>query len=185
MNDNHYLYCLEGVTDVSAPNKSLILPSLVNLASHYGVTNVYKTCDSLEGLEESLSTLLYEDRHFKDYSILYLVFEGRGNQITLDKYYYTLEEIAEFFEGKLTGKIVHFANTMQLDLEEESFQYFLDVTGAKAISGYGNAVPLLSTVLDNLFFALYQEYDDVTELVEELFQQHYALCKGLGFRLYY
>lgn len=183
--NNQYLYCLEGVADVNAPSRSSIVPSLENLAAHYGVTNIYKTCDSLEGLEESLSTLLYEDRHFKDYSIIYLVFEGRGNEITLDNYYYTLEEIAEFFEGKLTGKTVHFANTMLLDLEEESFQYFLDVTGAKAISGYKNCVPILSTVLDNLFFALHQECDDVRDLVEELYQQKYALCKSLGFHLYY
>ena len=79
------------------PYPTAILPALENLAFQYGITNIYKTCDTLEGLEESLSLLLYEDRNFKDYGILYLVFEGDGNQITLDGYYYTLEEIAEFF----------------------------------------------------------------------------------------
>lgn len=65
------------------------------------------------------------------------------------------------FESKLKGKIVHFANTFHLDLEEEIFQYFLDVTDAKAISGYRNHVPILSTVLDNLYFTLSEEYDEV------------------------
>lgn len=107
------------------------------------------------------------------------------NTIVIDNYKYSLEEIAEFFEGKLTGKIVHFANTMRLDLDSETAQFFLDVTGAKAVSGYVKSVPLLSTVLDNFYFSLYQEYDDVVELVEILFEKHYVLCKSMGFQLYY
>ncbi|WP_300566564.1 DUF6642 family protein [Flavobacterium sp.] len=185
MTSNHNIYCLEHVPDVEAPHQSPILPALENLALHYGVTNVYATCDSIEGFEASISTLVYEDRHFKDYTIIYLVFEGSGNEIKIDNYYYTLEEIAEFFEGKLTGKIVHFANTMILDLESSTFQYFIDVTGAKAISGYGNPLPVLSAILDNLYFALADECDDVIELVEVLHEKQYALCKAMGFRLYY
>jgi hypothetical protein len=179
------LYCLEEVQNIEDENQSIILPSLEKLAIQYGITNVYQTCDSIEGLEESLSTLLYEDRNFHDYEILYLVFEGKGNQIIIDNYNYSLEEIAEFFEGKLTGKLLHFANTMQLDLNQETAQYFLDVTGAYAVSGYKNNVPLLSTALDNHFFALSQEYDDVTEIVEELYQKHFAIAKTMGFTLYY
>ncbi len=185
MHPDKYIYCLEGVEDVDLPSKTAILPALEILAMRYGITNIYKTCDTIEGVEESLSALLDEDRNFKDYAILYFVFEGEGNQIELADYYYSLEEIAEFFEGKLTGKIIHFANTMRLDLDEEGAQFFLDVTGAKAISGYQNQVPVLSTVLDIPYFALCQEYDDVIELVETLYGNHYALCSKMGFLLYY
>lgn len=180
-----YIYCLEAVPDVTVDHKTAILPALEKLAFNFGITNVYNTCDSIEGLEENLNTLLYEDRDFKDYEVLYLVFEGEMNTIVIDNYKYSLEEIAEFFEGKLTGKIVHFANTMRLDLDSETAQFFLDVTGAKAVSGYVKSVPLLSTVLDNFYFSLYQEYDDVVELVEILFEKHYVLCKSMGFQLYY
>jgi len=185
MSQNHYIYCLESVPDVEAHNSSPILPSLEALASQYGITSVYKTCDSIEGFEESISTLLYEDRHFKDYAILYLVFEGRSNELKIDNYYYSFEEIAEFFQGKLQGKIVHFANTLPLDLDEETFQYFLDITGAKAVSGYANQVPILSTVLDNLYFSLSEEEDDVVALAEALFAKQYLLSDSMGFRMYY
>lgn len=185
MASEKYIYCLEGVPDVDQPHPTAILPALENLAFQYGITNIYKTCDTLEGLEESLSLLLYEDRNFKDYGILYLVFEGDGNQIMVDGYYYTLEEIAEFFEGKLTGKIIHFANLMRLDLDEEGAQYFLDVTGAKAISGYSKQVPILSTVLDTFYFSLCQEEENVIDLVETLYEKQYALCTTMGFLLYY
>ncbi|MGX7668903.1 DUF6642 family protein [Flavobacterium pedocola] len=182
---NHYIYCLESVPDVESTVKSAILSSMEQLAAQYGITNVYKTCDSLEGFEESISTLLYVDRSFREYAIIYLAFEGRGNELKIDNYYYSFEEIAELFEGKLKGKIIHFANTMQLDLEEETFQYFLDVTGAKALSGYSNHSPLLSTPLDNLYFHLSQDYDDVVKLTEALFIKQYALCTSMGFKMYY
>lgn len=185
MYPDKYIYCLEAVPDVTIVHKTAILPALEKLAFNFGITNVYNTCDSIEGLEENLNTLLYEDRDFKDYEVLYLVFEGNGNTIVIDNYQYSLEEIAEFFEGKLTGKILHFANTMRLDLDSETAQFFLDVTGAKAVSGYVKSVPILSTILDNHYFSLYQEYDDVVELVEILFEKHYALCKSMGFQLYY
>ncbi|WP_136667878.1 DUF6642 family protein [Flavobacterium sp. H122] len=185
MSENHYIYCLESVPDITAVHKNPIVPALETLALQYGITNVYTTCDSIESFEESISTLLYEDRHFKDYSIIYLVFEGRSNELKIDNYYYSFEEIAEFFEGKLKGKIVHFANTLQLDLEEETFQYFLDVTGAKAISGYANQIPILSTVLDNFYFSLSEETDDVVELTQSLFEKKYTLCKSMGFTVYH
>lgn len=181
---NHYVYCLESVADTSVESKSPLVPSLYNLAMQYGITNVHKTYDSIEGFEANISSLLYEDRHFKDYAVIYLIMEGRSNELKIDNYYYSFEEIAEFFEGKLKGKIIHFANTLQLDLEEETFQYFLDVTGAKAVSGYANQVPV-STALDNLYFSLSEEIEDIVELTETLFEKKYTLCTNLGFRVYY
>ncbi|OWP78443.1 DUF6642 family protein [Flavobacterium oreochromis] len=182
---NHHIYCLESVIDITEEKPSVILNSLENLAFQYGMTNIYKTFDSIEGFEESISTLLYEDRHFKDYAVIYLVMQGRTNELKIDNYYYSFEEIAEFFEGKLKGKIIHFANTFPLNLEEETFQYFLDVTGAKALSGYVNTIPVLSTQLDNLYFSLTEEIDEVIELAEALFEEQYTLCQALGFRMYY
>ncbi len=184
-NEPSKLFCLEGVQDIEDTTNSTILPSLESLAMQQNITSIYKTCDSIEGLEESLSALLYEDRNFRDYEILYLVFEGRGNVITIGGYDYSLEEIAEFFEGKLRDKIVHFANTKILDLTAEAAQYFLDVSGARAVSGYRNSAPVLSTILDNQFFGLCQEFEDVIEITEELYRQNYALAKTLGFTLYY
>ena len=63
--------------------------------------------------------------------------EGENNNICIYDYYYSLDEIAELFEGKMRGKIIHFANTKTLELTNDEAQFFLDVTGAKAISGYG------------------------------------------------
>ena len=179
------LFCLESVADIEEQNDSQLLEFLEHLAREFQITNVYKTTDSFEGFEESLTNLLYHDKYFRDYKIIYLVFEGQGNQIQIDDYYYSLEEVAEIFQGKLTDKIVHFSNTMNLDLEDESFQYFIDVTGAKALSGYVNPSPILSTILDQYYFCLAKEIDDEEELVHALFDKHANICLKLGFRLYH
>lgn len=182
---NNYIFCLEWVKDVEKPVKSSILTSLENLALQYGITNVYATFDSIEGFEISLNNLVYEDKKFNDYQIIYLVLNGNNNEICIDNYYYSFEEIAEFFQGKFKDKIIHFANTFTFDLEEETFQYFLDVTGAKGLSGYVNSVPILSSVLDNLYFSLSEDADDVVELTELLFEKQYLLANSLGFRMYF
>lgn len=183
--DDFKLYCLEGVDDIETEEESQLLEFLEHLALNKDITNVYQSCDSFEGFEANISNLLLHDRNFMDYQIIYLVFNGQNENIEIDGYYYSLGEIAELFQGRLTDKIIHFANTKQLDLEDETFQYFLDVTGAKAVSGYVKQAPILSTLLDQHYFELAKEYDDEVELVEALFEKHTNLCLALGFRLYY
>jgi len=184
--NDQFIFCLEAVPDVEISTITAVVKNLEQLALEQGIASIYKTCDTIEGLEESLTTLLYDDHNFKDYEIIYLVMQGKRNTICLNNYYYSFEEIAELFEGKMKGKIVHFANAKILDLDQEEAQYFLDITGARAVSGYGVVHKNInSNLLDKAFFGLCQELDDVVDIVEELHQKHYALCKLLEFRLYY
>jgi hypothetical protein len=186
MDFDKFIFCLEAVPDAATNTTSEVVENLERLAIEQGIASIYKTCDTIEGLEESLNTLLYDDHNFTDYEIIYLVMPGVANNICLNDYLYNLEEIAELFEGKMRGKIIHFANAKVLDLSAEEAQYFLDVTGARAISGYGTALHQISSSgLDKAFFGLFQELDDVVEIVEELHKKHYALCKLLDFRMYY
>ncbi|MBP4139573.1 DUF6642 family protein [Flavobacterium geliluteum] len=187
MDSDKFIFCLEGVPDVETSTTTLVMKNLEEIAFDQGITSIYKTCDTIEGLEESLQALLYHDHNFKDYEIIYLVMKGQENNICLHDYYYSLEEIAELFEGKMRGKIIHFANTKILDLNPEESQYFLDITGAYAVSGYGSSYNKIAScsTLDKTFFNLCQEYDAVADIVEALYEKHYALCKLLDFRLYY
>ncbi|WP_282049910.1 DUF6642 family protein [Maribacter aquivivus] len=186
IDEENFIYCLEGVQDIETDKVTEAQESLEQLAMKYGIASIYKTCDTIEGLEDSLNALVLDDHNFKDYEIIYLVMHGEANSICLNDYYYTLQEIAELFEGRLKGKILHFSNAKILDLDEEESQYFLDITGAKAVSGYGNAFNgVSSSNLDKAFFNLFKEDDDMFEVVEELHQRHYNACKLLDFRLYY
>lgn len=186
MTQNKFIFCLEGVPDAEAENTTETVRSLEKLALSKGIDSIYKTCDSIEGLEESLGALLYDDHNFKNYEIIYLVMQGEENNICLYDYYYSLQEIAELFEGRMKGKMIHFANSKVLDLTAEEAQYFLDITGARAISGYGlHTSKVTSGGLDSVLFSLCEDGDDVADIVEELHEKHYALCQLLDFRLYY
>lgn len=184
--NNKFIFCLEAVNDVETPTQTDVFQKLEQLALTHGIDSIYKTCDTIEGLEDSLNALRYDNHDFKNYVIIYLVVPGEPNNICLNDYYYSLVEIAEVFEGRLQGKILHFANAKVLDLNPEESQYFLDVTGARAISGYGRmADSMTSSLLDNVFFSLYEEDDDVIAVVEELHRTQHLLCQVLDFRLYY
>jgi len=186
MDEDTFIFCLEAVDDIGSETNSETLINLEKLALGQGINSIYKSCDSIEGLEESLNQLLYNDHNFKSYEIIYLIVKGEGDNICIADYYYSLQEIAELFEGKMTGKIVHFANEKVLDLSAEEAQYFLDVTGARAISGYGSDFnTITSSNLDRIFFSLFADNDNLTAIVEELLERQYALCKLLDFRLYH
>ena len=186
MDNDKFIFCLEGVNDVDTTASNETTKNLERLALDHGITSIYKTCDTIEGLEDSLNALLYNDHNFKNYEIIYLIMPGEKNNIRLNGYYYSLTEIAELFEGRLRGKILHFANAKVVNLTSDEAQYFLDVTGARALSGYGEAsYKVTSTGLDKAFFGLFEDDDDVISIVKELHEKHYALCKLLDFRLYY
>ncbi|WP_431165124.1 DUF6642 family protein [Tenacibaculum halocynthiae] len=185
-NTDYFIFCLEAVDDIEMETFTETQKKLEQLTMQYGVASIYKTCDTIEGLEVSLNTLVLDDHNFKDYEIIYLVITGEANSICLNDYYYSLQEIAEIFEGRLNGKILHFSNAKVLDLDEEEAQYFLDITGAKGISGYGNEFNgITSSDLDKVFFNLFKKDENMLAIVEELYQRHYKLCKLLDFRLYY
>ncbi|WP_111707751.1 DUF6642 family protein [Lutibacter citreus] len=183
---DYFIYCLEAVYDIETDKVTEAQKRLEHLTMQYGVASIYKTCDTIEGLETSLNALVLDDHNFKDYEIIYFVITGEANTICLNNYYYSLQEIAEIFEGRLEGKILHFSNAKVLDLDEEEAQYFLDITGAKAVSGYGNECNgITSSNLDMAFFNLFNENENMLDVVEELHQRHYKVCKLLDFRLYY
>tara|TARA_B110000014_G_C20110876_1_gene585148 strand:- start:763 stop:1362 length:600 start_codon:yes stop_codon:yes gene_type:complete len=183
---DYFIYCLEAVDDIETNTVTEAQKNLEQLTRQYEIASIYKTCDTIEGLEDSLNALVSDDHNFKEYEIIYLITEGEANSICLNNYYYSLQEIAEIFEGRLTGKVLHFSNAKVLDLDNEEAQYFLDITGAKAISGYGNEFNgISSSNLDKAFFNLFKQDDNILEVVEELHQKHYNVCKLLDFRLYY
>lgn len=183
----NFIYCLEAVPDVDTVKTTEVVNILEHMALTQDITSIYKACDTIEGLEESLNFLLYDDHNFQDYEIIYLVLAGEANSVLINGYYYSIEEMAELFEGQMKGKVIHFANLKVLDLTDEESQYFLDVTGARAISGYGFHSESMTSAftIDRVFFSLFYENDDLREVVEQMFQKHYKLCKFLDFRLYY
>ena len=97
---DYFIYCLEAVDDIETVTVTEAQKSLEHLAFNYGVASIYNTCDTIEGLEDRLNALVLDDHNFKDYELIYLIMEGEANSICLNDYYYSLQEIAEIFEGQ-------------------------------------------------------------------------------------
>lgn len=186
MSHNKFIFCLEAVPDVDMESASEVVLNLERLAMEQHIDSIYKTCDTIEGMQDSLDVLLHHDHNFRNYEVIYLIMQGAGNTVCLNDYYYSFQEIAELFEGKMTGKIIHFANAMTLDLTLEEAQYFLNITGARAISGYETEyASVTSSALDKAFFTICQDQEDVVAIVDKLHAKYYDLCTILGFKLYY
>jgi hypothetical protein len=98
LNEDYFIYCLEAVHDIETDAVTEAQKSLEQLTMQYGVASIYKTCDTIEGLEDSLNALVLDDHNFIDYEVIYLVITGEANSICLNDYYYSLQEIAEIFE---------------------------------------------------------------------------------------
>jgi hypothetical protein len=61
MNGEKFIFCLEAVDDIESAAVTETVRNLEALAFEQGVDSIYQTCDTIEGLEDSLSALLYND----------------------------------------------------------------------------------------------------------------------------
>jgi hypothetical protein len=114
-----------------------------------------------------------------------LAFHGIKNQIFIGDEAYSLEKIAATFEGRLEDKMIHFGSCKTLSIDEDQAKYFLEVTGAKAISGYGKNVDFISsTVVDILFFEVCQKYERIHYIKQNMNKHYSELCSDLDFKFY-
>jgi hypothetical protein len=64
MDYDKFIFCLEAVPDVEIETTTEAVKNLEQLAFEQGIDSIYKTCDTIEGLEDSLNVLLYGDHLF-------------------------------------------------------------------------------------------------------------------------
>jgi len=65
MDNDKFIFCLEGVPDVDTIVTTDVVKNLEEIAIDQGIASIYKTCDTIEGLEESLNVLLYEQKNLR------------------------------------------------------------------------------------------------------------------------
>ncbi|CAM3625353.1 hypothetical protein ZORO111902_20335 [Zobellia roscoffensis] len=63
--EDHFIYCLEGVSELETDQVTEAQKNLAQLAMNYGIASIYKTCDTIEGLEASLNALVLNDHNFR------------------------------------------------------------------------------------------------------------------------
>ena len=75
MNMEKFIFCLEAIPDSENPIETKTLKVLEQLAIQ-GIDSIYNYCDTIEEFEERLGNLVYDDIHFKEYEIIFLVFRS-------------------------------------------------------------------------------------------------------------
>jgi hypothetical protein len=53
MHQEKFIFCLEGVPDIDFEQQTAVIKNLERMAFEQGLTSIYKSCDTIEGLEES------------------------------------------------------------------------------------------------------------------------------------
>ncbi|MGV8814084.1 MAG: DUF6642 family protein, partial [Gelidibacter sp.] len=55
MENEKFIFCLEAIPDIDNTETTEVLKILEDVALKQGIASIYKACDDIEGLEESLS----------------------------------------------------------------------------------------------------------------------------------
>lgn len=182
-----HIFCLEGDWNDNLKQKSSILPALELLKLNASIESIYKTCSTKAEFYKRIDQILNNKTKYGKYQIIYLSFHGfkGGIQLSNDEEI-TLDELANVFEGKLKGKMIHFGSCSTLKTHEETINNFIEKTQALAISGYEKNINFISsTVIDILFFELCQSFKLIKAIDENMTNLYSELCNKLEFKIYY
>jgi len=178
------IFCLEGYWEKDLRVNKSIEPTLEYLNRCFEIRYIYNKC----AVQQQFTALLkrYNLKTYDQFSILYLAFHGHPNSIMFGKNSFELNEIAEICENKLTNKIVHFGSCSTLKLDKRILKNFIRKTNALCISGYKTDVDFnKSTVLDMLYFEMWQTCKDVRKVERNMFKEFRGLSNYLEFRMVY
>ena len=175
-----HIYCLEGNWTKNPRSNQSIKPILELLNTSLGVKYIYRKCNKKDELVEFLRQ--YTFKRYQNYTILYLAFHGRKNQIWVGKEHITLNEIANVLEGKLTGKIIHFGTCLTLGTTENKITDFINKTECLFISGFKKSIDYIeSTAFDLIYLGLLQHYNSYSKIKSKITKSLHTLAETLCF----
>ena len=155
---------MEGNWNTNPQSKQSIRPILDILYYSAGIRYVYRKCNTKDEFFEYLRQFTF--KRYKNYRILYIAFHGRPNGIQIGRDFVTLSEIADVWEGHLSGRIVHFGSCSTHADETREYRRFYkpheskhpfglsETSGFYRVHGVGNGVaeiviPLFSIIYFN------------------------------------
>ncbi|MBK7589290.1 MAG: hypothetical protein IPI22_13640 [Bacteroidetes bacterium] len=168
------IFCIEGSWENDHRDTKSVIKALEFLKCIEKVDCIVKQCNNVSTLNDLLNDSMLAK--YKKYSILYLAFHGKPNNILVGKRNSktNLEEIAEMIGDKANGKIIHFGSCSTLNISGWELRKFLKKTNALAISGYKEEVDFVkSTVFDLIYFQQCQKSFDI-RVIEKNINKYYS-----------
>lgn len=165
---------------------------LKNTASAEGVLRYMADYDDFEYIYKKAPTLdafdYYLDRvlkpKYKAYTLIYMPTHASPGAIDFaNKDYLDIEDLANKYEGRFDGRIIHFGGCSLLNLNEIDLMAIKKKLGAKLITGYTKNVSSIQAIaFEILLFSSLQRYvSKLTYIQKYMYKEHPFLAKELGF----
>ena len=176
------VFCLEGDWNRNLKKQTSIQAALLFLRQNRKIDFIHRNCGTRENLAHYLHQ--WQMKRYSRYSILYLAFHGKPQEILINKTHINLDELAEMLGDKCQNRIIHFGSCLTLNTDIRHVKRFLRKTNALCVCGFGKEIKFVeSSVFDILLIDLFQEFLDVTRVEATLRSSYGNLVDKLQFRL--
>jgi hypothetical protein len=179
---NKEVFCLEGDWNKNLKHQNSVLEVLTFLKKNRDIDYIHRHCGTRENVAYYLKQ--WQLKRYKDYSILYIAFHGKPNQILIGKEVVTLDELAEMLGPNCHNKIIHFGTCHTLNTDLRHIKRFLRKTNALCVCGFGKEIKFVEgCVFDILLIDMLQEFRNMSTVKSHLKKYYNSLAQKLAFKL--
>jgi hypothetical protein len=176
------VFCLEGDWHNNLKKGTSVQAVLMFMKQNRDIDYIHRQCGTRENLAYYLRQ--WQLRKYKKYSILYLAFHGKPNQILVGKDIVTMDELAVILGPHCHDKIIHFGSCHTLNTDLRHIKRFLRKTNALCVCGFGKEIKFVEgSVFDILLIDLFQEFRDITRVQATIRADYRTLAEKLAFKL--
>jgi hypothetical protein len=176
------VFCLEGDWSKDLKEQNSVLEVLQFLKRNRDINYIHRHCGTRENLAYYLNQ--WSLKKYKDYSILYIAFHGKPQQILVGKEIVTLDELADMLGPECHNKIIHFGTCHTLNVDLRHIKRFLRKTNALCVCGFGKEIKFIEgCVFDILLIDMLQEFRNIATVDQRIREYYKTFARKLAFKL--
>lgn len=178
------VFCLEGDWNKDLKKQNSVLEVLDFLKKNRDIKYIHRHCGTKENLKYYIDQ--WKLKKYKDYSILYIAFHGKPQQILVGKEIVTLDQLADMLGPNCHDKIIHFGTCHTLNVDARHIKRFLRKTNALCVCGFGIEIKFIEgCAFDMLLIDMLQEFRNIGTVKEKINQYYKTFAQKLAFQLFY
>ncbi|MCU0421455.1 MAG: hypothetical protein MUC81_01495 [Bacteroidia bacterium] len=178
------IFCLEGDWSKDLKQQTSVQAVLLFLKQNRNINFIHRHCGTRENLAYYLKQV--QLKKYSKYSIIYIAFHGKPNEILIGKDRVTLDELADMLGPNCNDKIIHFGTCHTLNTDLRNIKRFLRKTNALCVCGFGKEIPFVeSSVFDILFIDMLQEFRNIATVSQKINDDYKSFAQKLSFKIVY
>jgi hypothetical protein len=176
------VFCLEGDWNRNLLKQNSVIGALDFLKQNRNIHYIHRHCGTKENLAFYLQQWQY--KRYARYSICYMAFHGKPNQILINKEPLNLDELAAMMGDKCHNKIIHFGSCQTLNTDIRNIRRFLRKTNALCVCGFKEEIKFVEgSAFDILLLDMFQDFLDVSRVEAHIRQYYRSFAEKLQFKL--